>query len=242
MVFKGQLSRFVYILFPSEIIIINLRFYSKNMTKQIPYFFIVIAGLILVSSCSFTKKKTLPFEGKLVYKITSPLNTPDRDSSNYQIVYAKDSMLRIDSYTSIGKQIYIKHIPKDKAYILMDVGAKKVAIQTIADTTRNDQRYEFSKKSGKTKLAGRKAKNIRVKDKVQDTTIVMNYLPEISAKYSTAIEGMPGLPAKYDLFTNGVWITYKLNKINEKDLNIDLFGIPSDHEIVTLEEFIDLID
>src|SRR5690554_7315881 len=63
-------------------------------------------------------------------------------------------MLRIDSYTPIGKQIYIKHIPKNRAYILMDLGMQKVAIQTIPDTLEDSNRYVFEKKSGKKNFAG----------------------------------------------------------------------------------------
>ncbi|RFC53335.1 hypothetical protein [Brumimicrobium aurantiacum] len=197
---------------------------------------------LFLFACSTQKHQPSNFEGKLIYSISSKMNNPnENDSINHQIVYAKDSMLRIDSYTPIGKQIYIKHIPKNKAYILMDLGTEKVAIQTIQDTTSNSDRYLFEKKIGKDKFAGRKAKRIEVTDTAYDTTIIMNYLPEIPAKYSTAIEGMPGLPVNYSLYSNGLWLKYSLNTIEEKELNIDLFGIPSDHRIITLDEFIEII-
>jgi len=207
--------------------------------KKILFFLFIISILI---ACTTPRQNIKNFEGKLVYSVSSPLHNPAAtDSINYQIVYAKDSMLRIDSYTPIGKQIFIKHIPKNKAYILMDIGVKKVAIQTVPDTLENN-RYQFKNMLGKDKIAGRKAKKIKVTDTQHDTTIVMNYFSEIPEKYSTAIDGMPGLPAKYALFANGVWISYRLTKIEERTIDIDLFGIPSDHEIITLDEFIELIE
>ncbi len=198
--------------------------------------------IFALTACSSPKVGVNSFEGKLTYSVSSPTSNPDlSDSINYQIVYAKDSMLRIDNFTPIGKQIYIKHIPKNKAYILMDIGVKKVAIQTIADTLENNSRYHFKQIRGKEKFAGRKAKNISVTDTALDTTIIMNYLEEIPSKYSTAIEGMPGLPVHYSFYSNGAWITYRLIAIEEGVLNIDLFGIPSDYEIITLDEFIEMI-
>src|SRR5690554_5588069 len=187
---------------------------------------ILFFGITLILlSCSLQQTVSEHFEGKLIYSIESPGNIPDeKDSINYQVVYAKDSMLRIDSYTPIGKQIYIKHIPKNKAYILMDLGMQKVAIQTIPDTLEDSNRYVFEKKSGKKNFAGIKAKNIKVTDTHIDTTIIMNYAPEISSMYS-----------------NDMWISYRLITFEERPLNIDLFGIPSDHKIITLDEFIELL-
>lgn len=204
--------------------------------------FLYIVLLFIFIACSSPKASFDKFEGKLVYTVSSPMNNPDEsDSINYQVVYAKDSMLRIDSFTPIGKQVYIKHIPKNKAYILMDLGMKKVAIQTVQDTTENLDRYLFKKAMGKEKFAGRKAKNIHVTDTAYDTTMTMNYIKEIPAKYSTAIEGMPGLPANYSLNVSGMWVSYRLKTIDERPIHIDFFGIPSDYEIISLDEFIDLI-
>jgi len=202
---------------------------------------ILIVLTIFVAGCSLPEPIFDNFEGKFVYSVDSPLNSPNpEDSINYQIVYAKDSMLRIDSYTPIGKQIYIKHIPRNRAYILMDLGPKKVAIQTIPDTSKASK-YIFDYKMGSKKMAERKAKNISVTDTSHDTTMVMNYLPEISPKYSNAIKGIPGLPAKYKLESNGMWITYELKSIEKQSMDIDYFGIPSDYEIISLDSFIDLI-
>lgn len=197
---------------------------------------------LLLGSCGVQKESNTPFEGKLVYSVSSVEHNPnDADSINYQIVYAKDSLLRIESFTPIGKQIYIKHIPKERAYILMDLYQKKVAIQTITDTIDRSDRYTFKSKMGSKTFAGKKAKNIAVTFNEQDTTIIMNYIQDISPRYSEAIEGIPGLPVKYSVYSKGLWMTYELISFEEREISKDKFGIPSDHEIMTFDEFMEIM-
>ena len=203
----------------------------------------IIGGILILFSCTLPKENTANFEGKFVYHIDNPMNTQDKsDSINYQIVYATDSMLRIDNYTPIGKQIFIKHIPLNRAYILMDLGNQKVAIQTIPDTAEVNNSYAFKHRSGTKTIGGVKTKNIEVKDLELDTTLLMNYAPDIPSKYSTSIVCMPGTPIRYYLFTDNVWLTYELISLDKSPLHIDLFGIPSDYQIVTLDEFIEMIE
>lgn len=201
---------------------------------------IFLSSIILILiGCSLPQMNTENFEGKFTYSISSVANTPDpMDSINYQVVYAKDSMLRIESFTPIGKQVYIKHIPRNRAYILMDLGSEKVAIQTIPDTL-NEVRYLYSYKGGKKKFDQIKANNIEVTDLSLDTTLIMNYYPEISPKYSTALDGIPGLPVNYYLHSDGIWINYKLINLEARPVNINLFGIPREYSIITLDEFIE---
>lgn len=201
-----------------------------------------LISLLFLAGCGVQKENNTPFEGKLVYSVSSVEHNPnDTDSINYQIVYAKDSLLRIESFTPIGKQIYIKHVPKERAYILMDLYQKKVAIQTVTDTVDRSDRYTFKSKMGSKTFAGKKAKNISVTFNEQDTTIVMNYFKDISPRYSEAIEGMPGLPVKYSVYSKGLWMTYELISFEEREISKDKFGVPSDHEIMTFDEFMEIM-
>jgi len=198
--------------------------------------------LFSVFSCSLPKAHNEDFQGKLIFKINSPINNPAAtDSSNYQIVYLMDSMMRIDSYTSIGKQLYIKHIPKNKAYILMTLGDKKVAVQTIPDTASVLKKYSFKPKMGSDIIANQKAKRVMVTHNEQDTTFMVNYLPNISSKYSNALNGLPGFPIKYSIYSSGIWFTHELISLEQRPVNRDNFGIPSDYEIITLDQFMELI-
>ncbi|MFA5573554.1 MAG: hypothetical protein WC994_00725 [Brumimicrobium sp.] len=207
------------------------------------YPLIFLFTTLVLASCTLPKPTMENFEGKFVYYIESDsefYQLNKKDSSSYQIVYAKDSMLRIENFTPIGKQVYVKHIPRNKAYILMDVG-EKIAIQTIPDTIVDDG-YSFERKSGKVEIAGIMANNISVIDHELDTTITMNYYPKISPKYSSALNNMPGLPVKYKLFVDNSWLTYTLISLEEKEIDINMFGIPSDYTIITFDEFIEHIE
>lgn len=201
-----------------------------------------LATALILFSCSLPQPIYDNFEGKFVYSIDAPGNNPDpSDSINYQITYAKDSMLRIDNFTAIGKQSFIQKISSDTAYLLMDLGFKKVAIQTIFGTTKSENIYDFKYKIGSETIAGEKAKNIKVINKELDTTIIMNYIPEISPKYSTALEGIPGLPVNYSVPTKGQWIHYQLKSIQRETLSDSIFMVPSDYEIMTIDQFMEII-
>ena len=198
--------------------------------------------LALIFGCGLQKTSSTPFEGKIIYQLSSEMINPaDPDSMNYQLVYAKDSMLRIENFTAIGKQIYIKHIPKNRAYILMDIHTKKVAIQTFPEDAPNKGKYQFKKAKGKSELFGQKVKSIKVELPDIDSVFVMKYFTEISPVYSEALPGIPGLPAEFTLFSGGIFIDYKVISLEQKEISIDLFGIPSDYEKMTMDQFIDFI-
>jgi hypothetical protein len=157
----------------------------------------VLAALVFVFIRCATPNATERFEGKMVYKLSSDkLDRLATDSMDYQVIYAKDSMLRIENFTPIGKQIYIKHIPKNRAYILLDLEFQKFAIQSIPEPPVNAGKYEFKKKRGSEVICGIEAKKILVTIPDLDTTVTMLYHPKISADYSEAIPGMPGMPSE----------------------------------------------
>jgi hypothetical protein len=180
------------------------------------------------------------FEGKMVYKITSDRTEQfNEDSLGYQVVYAKDSMLRVENFTQLGKQVYIKHITKNRAYILMEFNGEKVAIRSIPEPPANDGKYEFKKKRGKETIAGRTARKMEVKIPHIDSLIVMYYFDDISHDYSEAIPGLPGLPVKYTLLVDAELAEFELILFEQKEIHIDYFGIPSDYKIMTMDEFIE---
>ncbi len=178
------------------------------------------------------------FEGKMVYKITSERTEHSQDDSlGYQVIYAKDSMLRIENFTQLGKQVYIKHITKNRAFILMEFEGEKVALKSIPEPPANEGKYEFSKRKGKEIIAGRSARKMEVKIPNIDSLFIMYYFGDISHDYSEAIPGLPGLPVKFTLITNGELADFELIYFEKKAIGIDYFGIPSDYKIMTMDEF-----
>lgn len=205
--------------------------------------FLTIGFLALIfTSCRVQQPNMTPFEGKIVYHISSDqINISEEDSTAYQIIYAQDTMVRIENFTSIGKQVYIKHIPKNKAYILMDLSTKKIAIQTTTEEVPNADEFEFEFAMGSSRIAGRKAKKIKVNIPNIDSTFVMQYFEDISHEYSEAVPGIPGLPAKYTVISNDAFMDYEAILLEERKVSRDLFGIPSDYEIMSMDAFIDMI-
>jgi hypothetical protein len=194
---------------------------------------------LLLVACA-TRDAVERFEGKMVYKLSSDkLDRLAVDSLNYQVIYAKDSMLRIENFTPIGKQVYIKHIPKNRAYILMELNGQKIAIQSIPEPAVNDGKYLFKKRRGSIAVAGIDAKQIDVTLPELDTMITMLYHPSISPDYSEAIPGIPGMPLRYALLVDGMLTTFELLLLEERVIDIDFFGIPSDYERLTMDEFIE---
>jgi len=180
------------------------------------------------------------FEGKMVYKITSQ-NTDQfsQDSLGYQIVYTKDSLLRIENFTQIGKQVYIKHIAKNRAYILMEFNGEKVALKSIPEEPVNAGKYEFKKKMGKEVIAGKSARKMQVKIPNIDSLFIMYYFDDISHDYSEAVPGLPGLPVKYTLLVNDELADFELIQLEPRQVSIDFFGIPAGYKIMTMDEFIE---
>lgn len=202
----------------------------------------IILFVSILASCRIQQPNMTPFEGKIVYHISSEqMNVSESDSTAYQIIYAQDSMVRIENFTPIGKQVYIKHIPKNKAYILMDLNAEKIAIQTTTEEVPNADEFKFDFKMGSSEIAGRKAKKIKVSIPNIDSTFVMHYFEDISHEYSEAVPGIPGMPAKYTVISNDAFMNYEAILLEERKVSKDLFGIPSDYKKMSMDKFIDMI-
>lgn len=200
--------------------------------------FALIGSLIFACSSEQTSSSRR-FEGKLIYKISSNLGEFDpADSMNYQVIYAKDSLVKTDNFTRLGKQSYLKHISKNRAYTLMDFQGNKLAIQTIPDSTKIEaDKYTFFEREEKKKIAGLEAHLVEVKIKGHNVPFEMWYTPEISHDYSEAIPGLKGLPVAYTLLIGEEEITYTLIEAERKAMDRDHFGLPSDYKVITTQEF-----
>jgi len=214
------------------------------MHKTILFLFVTLIIIALTqTSCSAPKHLSKRFEGKLVYEIFVGKEAKQpADSSKYQIIYAKDSLLRAESFTPLGKQVFIKHIPKNKAYTLVDMFGEKYAIQSVPDSLdKLNEKYSFDYKLGKKTIAGKKANRALVKIVDQPEEIEMYYFKDISHDYSSAIPGLKGLPVEYTIFVKGEKLQYKLVSIEEKTIPLDTFGIPSNYTKISVTDFMELI-
>eukprot|EP01041_Mallomonas_annulata_P035596 gene35596-58573_t len=180
-----------------------------------------------------------PFVGKMVYAVDFtdsigkiPLQT------TYMTLLTNDTIVRIEAESNqIGKQITIRHLTLNKYYILLEINQQKFAIQHQASADTSASKYTFKSKMGKRKFCGLKAKKVSVSNPNFKDGIPAYYFRNYSPKYLEALKGIQGLPVDYYLQTEEGFYHYKLIEFKEEKISRDLFGIPSDYQKVTFDEF-----
>lgn len=205
----------------------------------------MIKNLFLLSllMIAFHSNAQKPFTGELNYK--SSMTYPDTNlvyKSWNVTLYTNDTIVRVETETdALGKQIYIRNMAVEKAYLLIEMEGQKFAIQTdlnkkkAADTTKIVYTYKKKIFGGK-KINGIKCNKYHIvySEKIQfDCYFAKN----ISNKYLEVYENIPGLAIDYYIPNEDGLIHYELTKIEEKKVERNLFGIPSDFKRVSFEEF-----
>lgn len=170
---------------------------------------------------------------------------------NRMIVYTNDTIVRIENFTdNLGQQVAIKHMQLDKSYLLIETEFGKFAIQMNeseaqkkiqeSDTTTAEiDKFSFEKKCWKTRLCGRKMNRLMVSHPDFDEPIEFLYMKGYSKEIVNAYPQINGIPAKYSVITPDAIFDYELVKISEYTPAHDLFGISSDFERVTFDDFMD---
>lgn len=221
-------------------VVINRSSVSKSFDK---YWLLIALITVLFSQNGFAQKHK-PFTGMLEYKISA------RDTSlqsilpnNSMFIYTNDTIVRTENFTGqLGKQVVIRHVEKNKSYLLLETQLGKFAIQTdhsISDTIVRERKYTFEKKMFKRKILGRKANRVIVSHPEFEEPIEFWYLKNYSHKYTDLFEEIPGIPVKYSIPTADGVLDYELVKISEYTPNNDLFGIPTEYERISFDAFLE---
>ena len=197
-------------------------------------------------------KRTKTFMGMLEYKISvrdSSLKTLVPD--NRMIVYTNDTIVRVENFTdNLGHQIAIKHMLLEKSYLLLETDFGQYAIQMdeskaqkeqqLKDTTQAEaDKFVFKKKCGRKRMLGRKMNRLMVSHPDFDEPIEFLYLKGYSTEIVDAYPKINGIPTKYSVITADAIFDYELVKMSEYTPEYNLFGIPSDFERVSFDEFMD---
>jgi hypothetical protein len=192
--------------------------------------------------CSVTiiaQKKQLPFSGELLFKAQRVI--PMDSVQEHMLIYAKDSLLKVINFSSnMGKQELIKHLSKEKSYLLLETTKGKYAIRTnytkYQDTTLS---YSFKKKLGSKRIAGIKAKKLSVTFTDIDKKFTFYYLKNTPAIYGSAYTNFPGLVVEYYIPTDEGMFQYTLTEFKRIDPPLTLFMVPTDYKRVSIEEFME---
>jgi hypothetical protein len=208
------------------------------MNKIVPFLF------LLVFSSSYSQFKK-PFVGTLVYEVTN-LDRPE-DTPLEMIVFSLDSLVRIETPSPVfGAQIFIKHIPRKKSYLLISLSeTDHYAIKDDfknSDSSKIQVKYIWKRKWGKKTIGGLNAKKVKLTLLKSNQSFDCYYSKEFAAKYQDAYQDFPGIPLEYYVETEDGIIKYILKKHNKIAPNYDLFGIPSNYNRVTFDEFVDLLN
>ncbi len=201
--------------------------------------------LLLFSSAIGYAQKFKGFSGLLEYRIT----TEDTSLANLypetrMVIYTNDTIVRMENQTSsLGRQTTIRHTEKQKAYQLLETEFGKFAIKADltekTDSVPISNRYTFNKKCKRKKVLGKKALVYEVDQEAYKAPKDFLFYKNYSQKYLNTFEEVPYLPVVYYVTTYDVILKYELVRMSEYSPDKDLFGIPSDYERVTFDEFLD---
>lgn len=192
----------------------------------------------LLASCLHAQK---PFSGTLEY--TASIMRPDTNvvlKSWKVYLYTNDTVVRVETETDqLGVQVYIRNMNLNKAYLLLKLDTMRFAIQTDLSKTNPEAKksYTIKKGKGKKKVVGLKSQKYVVTEENDDTYSCF-FTKKLSGKYLQVYSEIPYLATDYFIPSQNGLIHYELTKIERKQVDRNLFGIPSDFEKISFEEFI----
>lgn len=205
---------------------------------------LLIFFMLLASNAQFAQKN-IPFVGTLTYEIKN-LTLKD-EKPTQMLVLSCDSIVRIETESKIfGRQSYIKHLIKNKSYLLISLSeGQNYAIRgdfSKTDSSKQSMQYLWKKKFGFRKIGGLSSKKIKLTHLKSEKSFNFYYSVKFSAKYNDVYADLPGLPTLYYVETEDGVLEYRLRKYTTLTPSYDLFGIPSDYQKVTFDEFVDLLN
>jgi hypothetical protein len=194
--------------------------------------------------CGFALHAQQPVSGVFEYKASISLPDTNVVLKKWNVrFYTNDTVVRVETETGqFGTQVYIRHMSLNKAYLLLEAGETKYAIQTTLDKAPEKDtsapEYTIKKKLFGKKIAGIKCRKYYIVDKNQQEGYYCYFAKKISNKYLEVYPEIPGLAVDYYLPSQDGLIHYELVRYTPSNVNRDLFGIPSDYKKITFDEFL----
>ncbi len=202
-----------------------------------------LLGFVFLLSATLTFAQK-PFEGKMTY--TASIMMPDTNIvyRTWDVnVYTNDTIVRVETEGGqFGTQVYIRHMQLNKAYLLLDIEGQRFAIQTDLNKTADTAKVTYTTKKlfGSKKINGLKCKKYRIVDEGNEG-FISYFAKQYSNKYLEVYKDIPGLAVDYYLPSNDGLIHYEMKSMTAQKVNRDLFGIPSDYQKVTFDEFLHMM-
>lgn len=201
-------------------------------------------AILFIAVQSFGQKT--PLQG--VFKYQATIMVPDTNVIYKQWnvnISTDDTIVRVETESEMfGNQVYIRNMPLNKAYLLLKIGSKGYAIQTDLNKTeqKKEVQYTITKVKGRKKVAGIKCQKYHVVDKGQEeiTGYDCYFAKKISNKYLEIYREVPGLGLDYYIPTSDGLAHYELISFTQEVVSKNSFGIPSDYEKISFDEFMNM--
>jgi hypothetical protein len=202
----------------------------------------------LIAACCFflfVHKSYAQLNGMLVYNVELvSADTVSLQNKWQVVIYTNDTMVRVETQGGpFGKQVYIRHMVLNKAYLLLAMDGQKFAIRTDLSTNNDTiKNYTTKKLFGTKKIQGIKCCKYNITDNGAPTGYVCYFAKKIPNKYLEVYNDISGLALDYYLPSQNGLIHYEMVQYEQQVLDKNMFGIPSDYKKVTFEEFMSSIN
>jgi|GEM_PF-2573743 len=205
---------------------------------------IAVLGLLFIFFAACEKNtKVERFEGLLIYETDDPmLNNVPVDSGKFIKHYVRGDSIRVESFTSMGKQVHIKDLANQTAYLIFVFGGQKVALFQDLSLDTIKRNFNWTDVSDSKKIAEQKSKSGFISGAYLNEPIQVFYAAKYPSKIIDVYDGIiPGLPTKYALVVQGMSVNYQLVRLEEKLISDELFKVPADCLVLTMEEFMTML-
>ncbi len=183
------------------------------------------------------------FEGLLIYETTDPMldNVPV-DSGKFIKYFVKGDSIRVESYTSMGKQVHIKDLSSKSGVLIFVFAGRKVGLIQDWSSDTIQRGFAWTHGDESKKIADLKSKSGFISGSYLDKEVLVYYSERYPSKIINIYDGIiPGLPTEYMLMVQQMPVYYSLRKLEEKTISDELFKIPSDCLLLTMDEFSELL-
>ena len=198
--------------------------------------------MLLLFSCEQEQKVTY-FEGVLIYECDDAmLNNVPVDSGKFVKYFVKGDSVRVESFTSVGKQIHLRDHNSNSGVLIFVYAGKKIALLQDFNQDTLKRGFELKTTTETKKIAGISSEKMLVSGAFLDKPMEVYYTPNYPNKIIDIYDGLiPGLPTKYQLLVQQILVNYTLVKLEQKPVDSKKFAIPDDCLVLTMEEFLELL-
>ena len=225
-------------------------YFQPMKIKYFLYILFVFQTGIQISTVFSQKQKV--FSGELTYNITKISQEKlEKDFSlggdtteEKMIIYAKDSLLkRVHFSSDNGIQESIEHLRLDKKILLVSMDSMNYAVQLPSNKDSSiSNNYALQKKCfPKKRISGLKGYPNILQHPMLSNDLYVWHTKNIPAKYNLAYPELKGLPIKYYVISEKGLYLYTLESIKPYDPPIALFQIPIGYNVLSLKDFLSLI-